>query len=107
MTQRELSYYGVGEFKVTLWIKKRKGKIIYLSSFKGEANSLKEMVEQIKEKAKNKNILWLIRVLPETEKTFTKEDVEFIRSLNRWGCIADDYELCGKKSNLEREFYLK
>lgn len=105
--QQELSVFGIGERKVVVWIKKVRNKIIFNSFFNGEANSIQDVVKQIKARSENKKIKWLIRVLPETEKTFTKQDVEFIRSLDRWGCIADDYELCGKKANLNEEFYLE
>ena len=63
---------------------------------------MEQMIEKIKSEIKFKKASWLIRMnIHKNKKTFTKEEVEVVRKLNRWGCIADNYD---EEWTLEKEF---
>ncbi len=84
----------------TLWIyKDKEGDIHYRGqernsdkSFSGKVRSLPELIDSALKEANAERGVWLIRMdIHENEGEFKKEEVEYVRSLKRWGCIADDY----------------
>lgn len=109
MTQQTIfSSTGVDVAEVGIWVKKDKKGIIYYAGdekksnkrLEGKGKTIQEVIEKILEELKCKKAKWLIRMnSSENQKEWTKEEVDYIKTLDRFGCIADDYELCGERNS--------